>query len=178
MNEHHSAYVNNRVLKLQVGFLLNEGVGESRDTDFDIPHLLVDNDMLLEYLKGSLHLSRNSRGILVQGTLEVGIEGECARCLDDTPIALTLPVEELYVYPPEPGETFVVPETGILDLAPLIREEVIVQTPITILCRPDCAGLCPECGENRNHGRCSCEDDQIDPRFAALKELKDKLSKS
>lgn len=178
MNDHHSGYVNNRVLKLQVGYLLNENVGESRDTEFDVPHLLVDNDMLLDYLRGTIHLSRNSRGILVQGTLQTSFKGECTRCLTDAQIELTLPVEELYVSPPEPDADFVVPETGILDLSPLIREEVIVQTPITVLCRPDCAGLCPECGQNRNDGPCACDQDAIDPRFAALKELRDKMAKS
>jgi uncharacterized protein len=178
VNDHHTKYVNNRVLKLQIGFLLNEGVGTSRDTDFDIPNLLVDNDMLLDYFKGKLHLSRNSRGVLVQGTFEAGLHGECVRCLDETAVAVTLDLEELFVYPAEPGADYTVPESGVLDLASLIREEVIVQTPITVLCRPKCAGLCPECGHNRNTGPCGCDTDAIDPRFAALKELKDRLNES
>lgn len=178
MNDHHSNYVNNRVLKVQVGFLLNEDFGVSRDTDFDVPNLLVDNDMLLDYMNGKVHLSRNSRGVLVQAKLSAGFHGECARCLDDTAITLTLDLEELFVYPAEPGADYVIPETGLLDLAPLIREEVIVQTPITVLCRPNCAGLCPECGHNRNAGPCECDTDNIDPRLAALKQLKDQLDQS
>ena len=178
MNDNHTSYVNNRVLKIQVGFLLNEDFGSSRDTEFDVPHLLVDNDMLLDYLRGTLHISRNSRGILVQGTLEAALQGECSRCLEENvPLTLTLPIEELYVYPAQPDADFSIPETGLLELAPLIREEVIVQTPITVLCRPDCAGLCPECGKNLNDGPCDCDKDNIDPRLAALKQLKDQLDK-
>jgi uncharacterized protein len=178
VNDNHITYVNNRVLKIQVGFLLNENVGNSRDTEFDIPHLLVDNDMLLDHMRGTLHFSRNSRGVLVQGTLEAKVSGECSRCLQgDVPLTLTLPIEELYVYPEDPDADFSVPESGLLDLAPLIREEVIVQTPITVLCRPDCAGLCPECGANLNDGPCDCDKDNIDPRLAALKQLRDDLNK-
>lgn len=176
MNDNHTSYVNNRVLKIQVGFLLNEDFGNSRDTEFDIPHLLVDNDMLLGYLRGTLHLSRNSRGVLVQGTLEAAVQGECSRCLEENvPLTLTLPIDELFVYPATPDAEFSVPESGLLDLAPLIREEVIVQTPITVLCRPNCAGLCPNCGANLNDGPCECDKDDIDPRFAALKQLRDQL---
>ncbi|MFN8419027.1 MAG: DUF177 domain-containing protein [Anaerolineae bacterium] len=175
MNEHYSNYVNNRVLKIQIGFLLNETVGESRDTEFDVPHLLVDNDLLLEHLSGKLHFSRNSRGVLVQGKLHAQLHGECTRCLEQAPINVELPIEELYVSPPQPDAEFSIPESGILDLAPLIREEVIVQTPITVLCRPDCAGLCPTCGANLNEGPCDCERDTIDPRLAALKALRDQL---
>ena len=178
MNDNHTSYVNNRVLKIQVGFLLNEDFGNSRDTEFDIPHLLVDNDMLLDHLGGTLHISRNSRGVLVQGTLEAAVQGECARCLEENvPLTLTLPIDELYVYPATPDAEYSVPDSGLLDLAPLIREEVIVQTPITVLCRPDCAGLCPDCGANLNDGPCDCDKDNIDPRFAALKQLKDQLDK-
>lgn len=175
MNDHYSNYVNNKVLKIQVGFLLNETVGSSRDTEFDVPNLLVDNDMLLQHLGGKLHISRNSRGILVQGELNAEVEGQCTRCLDEAIIRLTLPIEELFVYPQEPDAEFFVPDTGLIDLAPLIREEVIVQTPIMVLCQPDCAGLCPNCGANLNDGTCNCERDTIDPRLAALKALRDQL---
>jgi uncharacterized protein len=176
MNEHHSNYVSSRVLKIQVGFLLNEGVGFSRDTEFDIPSLLLEDDILLDHLRGTLHLSRNSRGILVQGTLAASYKGECTRCLDETHIHLSLPIEELFVSPPTPDAEFTVPESGILDLAPLVREEVIVQTPISVLCRPDCKGICLTCGKNLNERPCDCEVDDIDPRLAALRELKAKLA--
>jgi uncharacterized protein len=69
-----------------------------------------------------------------------------------------------------------VADDGILDVAPLVRQEVILATPIGVLCRPDCAGLCPTCGRNLNDGPCDCDHDAIDPRLAALKQLKSRLS--
>ena len=170
----HSHYVNNRILKINVGFLLSESVGQSRDTELDIPNpLKVADDLTIDWLRGVLHLSRNSRGILVQGQLATQFPGECARCLEETSVPVELDLEELFVYPAEPGATFVVAEDGHLDLAPLIREEAIVSVPQTALCRPNCAGFCPSCGANLNDGPCDCDQDVIDPRFAALQKLLD-----
>ena len=175
MNEPHNGYVNNRVLKMQVGFLLNEGVGQSRDMEFEIPTLRVADDLTLDYLRGTLRMMRNSRGILVQGTLHTGFHGECARCLTDIPVTLDIPIEELFVYPPDPDAEYCLQDDGILDLAPLLREETILDTPIGALCKPDCAGLCLNCGKNLNDGPCDCERDEIDPRLAALKALMDDI---
>jgi uncharacterized protein len=170
----HTHYVNNRILKINVGFLLSESVGQSRDTELDVPDpLKVADDLTIDGLRGVIHLSRNSRGILVQGQLATEFPSECARCLDETSVPVDLDLEELYVYPAEPGAAFVVTDDGNLDLAPLIREEAIVSVPQTALCRPDCAGLCPTCGANLNEGPCDCNKDPIDPRFAALQKLLD-----
>lgn len=168
MNNTH--FVNNRILKLNVGFLISEGAGHSRDTELDVPGLIrVADDLTLDQLRGTLHLSRNTRGVLVQGTLSTRLHTDCARCLEPAIVPIDLQLDELYVYPAEPGIDFVVTDDGNLDLAPLIREEAIVSTPQTTLCRPDCAGLCPECGANLNEGPCDCDRHPIDPRFAALK---------
>lgn len=176
MSEPAHGYVGPRVLRFQIGFLLAEGKGHSSDTTLDIPRLRVAEDLTLDYLRGVLRFSRTSRGILVQGTLETQVPAQCARCLDDVPIRLTIPLEEMFVYPAEPDAEFNVPETGILDLAPLLREEIILQIPIGTLCRPDCAGLCPTCGKNLNLGPCNCAHDDVDPRLAALRALKERLS--
>ena len=81
-------------------------------------------------------------------------------------------MEELFATTPNPSTEFTVGEDGVLDLTPLVREEIIVSTPIAPLCKPDCAGLCPQCGQNLNLGTCNCELDDIDPRFAALLQLR------
>jgi uncharacterized protein len=173
VNDHPNGFVNKRILKMQVGFLLSESAGQSRETEFDVPTLRVAEDLMLDYLRGTLRLSRTSRGILVQGTLDTAIQGECGRCLDTASVELEVPIEELFVYPPTPDADFTVAEDGILDLAPLLREEIILDTPMGVLCRPECAGLCPTCGKNLNDGPCDCDRGEIDPRLAALKVLKD-----
>jgi uncharacterized protein len=59
-----------------------------------------------------------------------------------------------------------------LDLAAPIREAIILEVPQLILCRPDCRGLCPTCGTDRNEATCSCAPEGGDPRWEALKRLR------
>jgi uncharacterized protein len=158
------------VLKVNVGYLLAQGPGFQRVFDLDLPRVQLDDDAQLDFLKGSLRLSRNSRGVLVQGTLATCVITECRRCLTPTLVPVELELEELFSYPPSSDVPYSVEETGILDLAPLLREEAILAVPIGTLCRPDCAGLCPECGQNLNEGMCDCDRDEVDPRFATLRE--------
>lgn len=165
----HPNFVHPRNLKINLGFLLAEGVGYQRVLDLDFPRLRVDEDLELDFLRGSLRLSRNSRGILVQGKLETGVLVECARCLTPTFCPVQVEFGELFSFPPSPDTAYSVAETGILDLAPLIREETILNVPMGILCRPDCAGLCPECGQNWNEGPCDCKQNEVDPRLAVLR---------
>jgi len=60
---------------------------------------------------------------------------------------------------------------GKIDMADIVREQILLAIPEQLLCSEDCRGLCPKCGENRNLIDCNCADDDIDPRWAALKNL-------
>jgi len=166
---HHQSFVNRRVLRVNVGFLLAQGAGYQRVIDIDLPRVRLDVDLDVEFLKGSLRLSRNSRGILVQGRLETNVLTECARCLTSVFFPVAFDLEELFSYPPSTSTVYSVEETGFLDLAPLVREEAILAVPMGVLCRPDCAGLCPECGQNLNEGTCNCQRETLDPRLAILR---------
>jgi uncharacterized protein len=59
-----------------------------------------------------------------------------------------------------------------LDVDEIVKEQILLAVPTRMLCREDCKGICPECGIDRNTGECSCVADNIDPRWAALKNLK------
>ena len=59
-----------------------------------------------------------------------------------------------------------------LDLEPMVREVLVLDAPSSPLCRVDCAGLCPDCGIDRNTGSCSCNNTVADPRWGALDQLK------
>jgi len=59
----------------------------------------------------------------------------------------------------------------MIDLAPLARELSLLSMPTKVLCRPDCLGLCQECGANLNEGDCGCAEAAIDPRLSALQQL-------
>ncbi len=173
MKQFANGYVTNRVLKLNVGFLLGTGPGHIHDTTFDVPAIRVSDDVDLAYIRGSLRLSRTKEGLLVQGKLHIGVEDECYRCLDDMHRDVEIELEELYNYPVPKDAEFSLSDDGILDLSPLIRAEVLIEDTRGALCRPDCKGLCPNCGTNWNYATCECAEIQIDPRFARLRQLLD-----
>ena len=64
---------------------------------------------------------------------------------------------------------------GLL-LEDAVREQVLLALPLKVICREDCRGLCPHCGKNLNTERCSCAEPVEDPRWSALKEIRNKLN--
>jgi uncharacterized protein len=62
-----------------------------------------------------------------------------------------------------------------LELEDALREQVLLAVPLKAVCRPECKGLCPQCGQNLNEGSCSCHEKQEDPRWHALRDLKQHL---
>jgi uncharacterized protein len=162
-----------RVLRLNVGFLLKEGIGYSREFTFDEPLVQVADDLTVHNLAGSVTLTRTPQGLYAQGRLTATVDNECARCLDryDQPVSVRL--GELYHYPPEsaPPDSPTISDDVHLDLTPVVREDFLLSIPMHALCRPDCKGLCPQCGANWNEGPCDCREEPIDPRLAPLARL-------
>lgn len=167
-------------LRLNVGFLLKEGAGYSRDISFDNPSSFKIEEVTISHMQGSLRLSRTAQGVLAQGILEVAVEVECVRCLTlfDLPFAIEFSDAFFPASSPEAqtaeDAVHLIDEGDFIDLAPIVREEAILSIPIQTLHSPDCKGLCPECGHDLNTGPCSCVTDNIDPRFAILRTLLDK----
>lgn len=177
-SQNHNQYVSSRVLKVNVGFVLAQGNGFSRATTLDIPQRIrFDDDSTLEALSGNLRLTRTSEGVLVQGTLHATQLANCSRCLTATEVNYPLHIEELFATLAHfDSSEFHIGDDNILDLAPLIRDEAVVNIPTQVYCREDCKGLCMYCGHNLNEGPCECETQTIDPRWAVLAELQTKRS--
>lgn len=119
-----------------------------------------------------LRLESVVEGVLVTGTAVVSLQGQCARCLEPIASPEEVDLQELYLYPdkePDDDEASRV-DGELLDLEPLLRDTVVLDLPYTPLCRPDCAGLCPECGANLNDDPEHRHDDRVDPRWAGLTE--------
>lgn len=132
---------------------------------------------------GKVELVAGSLGELrASGHLRVAMEAECDRCLEPAPYAIDTdfvlyyrPVEEGYGDEKalDAGEA----EMGFyegdgLELNDVLREQVYLALPMQRLCKPDCKGICPECGQNRNQTECQCQPDAVDDRWAALRGLK------
>ncbi len=175
MNTNRATLLNRRVLRLNVGFLLAAGPGNIKDMSINITDpVRVADDLVANAVEGTLRLSRAKEGILLQADLTVTVDRECARCLDHFSHAIPVQVEELYAHPhPIPESEFFVGQDAKLDLASLIRAEVLIGLSHRAYCRDDCQGLCVHCGTNLNNNTCTCADDLIDPRMAKLKELLD-----
>ncbi len=177
---HRGSYLNRRLLKLQVGYLLSEGPGFAREFPLAFPQRVqVDRELYLDALSGSLILTRTSEGILLQGALHVSHRRECDRCLDDFAHDFTVDVAELYAAPPDANKSvFSVDSNGEIDLAPLLREEVLIEASYRSVCRDDCRGLSAQTGLKLNeldesHVAVPAEADGpgIDPRMAVLQQL-------
>ena len=166
-------YIPNRVLKLNVGFLLTGGPANRHDSHLDIPTVRVTDDLTLNYVRGPIRLSHTKEGILVQAQLETAIDDECYRCLSKLEHHITIEIEELYAHHQQAEAEFQINEDGVLDLAPLLRAEALIGISHRALCQEDCRGLCSGCGTNLNQAECTCDIDDIDPRLAKLRTLLD-----
>ena len=120
-------------------------------------------------------LEQVSDGILASGTATAGWTGECRRCLREIGGELRAEFRELFERNPTEGETYpLVHETVNLELP--VREALTLELPLAPLCAPDCRGICPTCGVNRNDlaegVACECPPPDRDPRWAALDALR------
>jgi uncharacterized protein len=115
-------------------------------------------------------LERIGEGIVVRGTIHAPWQAVCSRCL--TPVAgeIAVHVDELFETAPLAGETYQLDDDTV-DLLPLVRDALLLDLPTAPLCRDDCAGICPQCGADRNVTACECVTDEPDPRWAALRSL-------
>ena len=159
--------------RLNIGFIINETVGYNRVFDVDLAALHIDDDTLVEDLTALLSLSKTQRGIIAEIRASGTVSANCARCLKEIDAKIATDFTELYAFD-ERGNTeaeLFVPEGGIIDFLPLVREYLLLDVPMNPLCRPDCKGLCPNCGTNWNESECDCDLEAIDPRMAKLKDL-------
>ena len=121
---------------------------------------------------------RNTAGVLVmQGSITTTIHGICDRCASEFHRKVEFPIDVVLVTKLESEENedeWVFPLEGdSADLDDIVRTVFVLNLDSKLLCKEDCKGLCPQCGKNLNDGPCNCQK-ELDPRFAALKQLLEK----
>ena len=121
---------------------------------------------------------RNTAGVLVMtGRVSTTIHGVCDRCAADFDAVREFPIDVVLVSQlsnEEDEDEGVFPLEGdSADLDDIVRTVFVLNMESKLLCKPDCRGICFRCGKNLNEGKCDCEK-EIDPRFAALKQLLEK----
>jgi len=137
-----------------------------------------------------LHEHRGPKDIVadirLRGTLAGRFKVPCARCVE--PVEIPVSTDYDLIFRPVGADSdsaeraITAPETEIgyyqkdsLSLEDVLREQVLLALPVRTLCKPDCKGLCPRCGEDRNRQTCTCEEGPTDPRWAAMADLRNKL---
>ncbi len=140
-----------------------------------------------------LHENRGPKEIVADIRLRGHFAGDfqvpCARCIEPVPVSLESDFDLIFrpvgadAGPPERAITTGETEIGYyqkdsLLLEDVLREQVLLSLPVRTLCKPDCKGLCPHCGQNRNSQTCSCEEGQPDPRWGTLPGLRSRIKPS
>lgn len=120
-----------------------------------------------------LRLESVVEGVLVTGTATVQLTGECVRCLREITDDLEVDVQELFAYSEsDAGEDEAARLQGeLIDLEPILRDQIVLDLPFQPVCSAECAGLCAVCGADLNAQPEHRHDDDIDPRWAVLADL-------
>jgi uncharacterized protein len=149
-----------------------------------------EGDLAASGLAEVIHEHRGPRDIVADIRLRGKFAGRfrvpCARCVE--PVEIPLAADYDLIFRPvgadsdAPERSITAPETEIgyyqkdsLLLEDVLREQVLLSLPVRTLCKPDCKGLCPRCGENRNTDLCHCDENQSDPRWEALAGLRGRI---
>lgn len=138
----------------------------------DLARVPVDQPLELD-----LRMESVVEGVLVSGTVTGAVTGECARCLGPVADQVSVDVQELFAYADSATEATTDDDEvshlvgDLLDLEPVVRDAIVLALPLSPLCREDCRGLCPDCGEAldqlpADHSHTA----PVDPRWAALAE--------
>ena len=161
-----------RPLRLNVGFLIKSPIGTRRDFDFDYEMMRLGEDLTVADFTGTATFDRIQQGLLLQGKFSAAAELDCVRCLETFSQSLNWSFSDLYAFGNRniTDSGLLVPEDAQIDLESLLREYALLEFPINPVCKQDCKGLCPVCGENLNHTDCGHRPEPDSP-FAALKDL-------
>ena len=174
-------------MQYNVAQLMKEGIGASRH--YDIVGELHNIDAYNPgpvHVEGEVRFLRTIEGVLAIGSARMALKFQCRRCLEMSESEVTVGFEEEYVpsidvetgvklpIGEEYGPELVIDEHHILDLTEVLRQYAVTETAELDLCRPDCKGLCPVCGVNRNYETCTCDLSHVDPRLEVLAKLLDR----
>jgi uncharacterized protein len=173
-------------LKINVTNIPEEGltVQFSKDESWS-RQIFVEKEKLglpLGSVDGSVTLKRIRETLYLEGDIRTEAETDCSRCLEAARLSISATFK--YVLSPAQAEhseeqelstedlDFVSYQDDLIDLDPLLVEQILLQIPMKVLCQEDCRGLCPHCGINLNKDHCQCHDERIDSRLAILKKMK------
>lgn len=111
----------------------------------------------------------------IEGGMELTLQAGCDRCLTEVPVDLKLEFDRVALMPggkpTEAEDEAALTEGYQLDTEAFVRNEILINWPVKILCREDCKGICPVCGQNLNMRDCGCDTFVPDPRMAVIQDI-------
>jgi len=126
-----------------------------------------------------LRMESGGEGVFFSGTVEAVVEGECGRCLRPIRDTVQAGIAELFAYPGSTTEETTDADEirrlddELADLEPVVRDAIVLELPTNPVCRPDCPGLCPDCGVALDELPADHSHERVDPRWSALSGLLD-----
>ena len=162
-----------RPFRLNVGFIVHQEVGYKHEFPFEYEQIQIADDLDLRHFQGTATIGRTPQGLIVQANFTAETTLECVRCLNDFDHNLEWEMTELYAFNEKSVSEsgLMLPDDAHIDLQPLIREYALLEVPIKPICKPDCKGLCSECGEDLNLTDCGHKEIAEESPFSALKDL-------
>jgi len=159
--------------RFNVGFIIHEEVGYNHDFPFAFQKIILGDDLELRNLEGLANVGKTPQGLVLQSDFSAETTLSCVRCLTEFNHELDWSFTELYAFDKrsETDSGLLLPEDAHIDLAELLREYALLEIPISPVCKENCKGLCPECGQNLNEKDCGHRPAEADSPFAKLKDL-------
>jgi len=159
--------------RINVGFIAHEEIGRSHDFPFAFDKIILGDDLELRNFDGIANIGRTPQGLVLQADFSAETTLTCVRCLQDYEHELNWSFTELYAFDKrsETESELILPEDAHIDLAEMLREYALLEVPISPICKPNCQGLCAECGQNLNEKDCGHHYEDNDSPFAKLKDL-------
>lgn len=173
------------MISFNVAGLLRESPGGSRTYQLRDHYVAFPGLELAGPVSGEVRLQRTNRGILVRGTLSGALRRTCARCEDAFVEEVELRLTEEFLptvdhdsgarleAPPADEDVRGIDEHHEIQLDEVVREELTLTEPMHPLCRPDCPGLCAECGQRLDERHAGHGEPELDPRLAVLRRFLD-----
>ena len=159
--------------RINVGFIAHEEIGRNHDFPFEFDKIILGDDFELRHFDGIVNIGRTPQGLVLQADFSAVTTLECVRCLTDFDCEIKWSFTELYAFDKRSvtESELILPEDAHIELGELIREFALLEIPISPICKPDCQGLCIECGQNLNEKDCGHRPEENDSPFATLKDL-------
>ncbi len=160
-------------LKINIHDIRDVKSAQQQDTlvveakELDLPEL---PDISWRPLSFTYEMTNAGNLFVLLGKLQGSVAMECSRCLKPVAYPLELEVAEQFSRHPQ-GDDIHIFFGEEIDVAQVLRDDILLSLPAKPLCFPDCLGLCPHCGIDLNQESCQCNPQHVDPRLAVLEKL-------